>query len=171
MRLLGRSLHALETLLEWFSATLMLFLVGIVAAMLVDRHVVTLPMAAPDQYARIALVWICFIGLALAVRAGVTIRVDMIDSRLPVRWQRRLALVFDMILLVLVVVLSIKSWPLVQIGLDQLLLGTEIPAAVPSASLMVGSVLTGVFLIVRIGQRLRGGIPSAASHLSDDSID
>lgn len=171
MDLLEALLSRLETSFEWFIALLMVFLLGIVAAMLVDRHFVTLPMAAPDQYARIALVWICFIGFALAIRAGVTIRVDMIDSRLPELWRLRLALLFDVILLALVIVLGVKSWPVVQIGLDQLLLGTEIPAAATSASLLVGCVLMTIFLSARIAQRIRGKVPVAAAHLGGDNFE
>jgi TRAP-type C4-dicarboxylate transport system permease small subunit len=171
MGLLDQLLSKLETLFEWFIAALMVFLLGIVAAMLVDRHFFTIHIAAPDQYARIALVWICFIGFALAIRAGVTIRVDMIDSRLPEIWRLRLALLFDVILFVLVVVLGVKSWPVVEIGLDQLLLGTEIPAAATSASLLVGCALMTIFLAARIAQRIRGKVPVAAAHLGGDNFE
>lgn len=164
MRFFSTLLNATEKLLQWLIAVLMLLLLGIVLAMLVDRHFITLPIAAPDQYARIALVWICFIGFALAVRAGVTIRVDMIDARLPAFWRNALAACFDVILLILVALLLVKSWPVVQIGIDQLLLGTDIPAAVPSASLLVACALMVVILIGRVVRRMRGETFEFSSH-------
>ena len=45
---------------------------------------------------------------------------------------------------------------MVQIGIDQLLLGTDIPAAVPSASLLVACALMVVILIGRVVRRMRG---------------
>ena len=168
MRFFSTLINAVETLLQWLIAALLLLLLGIVVAMFVDRHFITLPMAAPDQYARIALVWICFIGFALAVRAGVTIRVDMIDSRLPSFWRNVLAGCFDVILFILVAVLAVKTWPVVQIGIDQLLLGTDVPAAVPSASLLVGCALMLIFLAVRIVRRVRGETFAVHSHHDTD---
>ena len=168
MRFFSTLINAVETLLQWLIAALMLGLLGIVVAMFVDRHFITLPMAAPDQYARIALVWICFIGFALAVRAGVSIRVDMIDARLPVFWRNVLAGCFDVILLILVALLAVKTWPVVQIGLDQLLLGTDIPAAVPSASLLVCCALLLIFLVLRIVRRIRGETFVPQSHHESD---
>ena len=82
--LLQGALDGVERVLAWIIAALMLCLVVVVASQLVDRHVITLPMAAPDQYARVMLVWITFIGFALAVKNGLNIRVDLIDQRLPV---------------------------------------------------------------------------------------
>ena len=59
---LDQALRLVERALEWLIAALVAALLVIVASTFIDRHFVTLPMAAPDAYARIILVWLTFIG-------------------------------------------------------------------------------------------------------------
>jgi TRAP-type transport system small permease protein len=151
----------LDALLEVFVALQVVILVAIVAAQLVDRHLFDLPIAAPDQYARIALIWLTFIGFALALRADVNIRVDLVDARLSPRIRRVFAIAFDAILLALLILLVVKGWRLVAIGVDQMLLGTPLSAAVPASALLVAALLMILFVALRLVLRVAGREPSS----------
>ena len=153
---LNRALHVLDVLLEWVIVLLMASLVFIVALQFVDRHFIDTGIAAPDQYARVALVWLTFIGFAVAVRAMVNIRVDLIDAHLPQKVRFVLEMVFDLLLVVLLVVLIPGSWKLVEIGKDQELLGTVFSAAVPAAGALIAAVLMLLFVGLRFIVRLTG---------------
>ena len=146
----------LALLFEWVIVALMVSLVAIVALQFVDRHFIDTGIAAPDQYARIALVWLTFIGFAIAVRAAVNIRVDLIDAHLPAKVRFVLAMVFDALLLVLLAVLVPGSWRLIEIGKDQELLGTVFTAAVPAAGVLISCVLMLLFVGLRLALRLMG---------------
>ena len=50
---LDKALRLVERALEWLIALLVAALLVIVASTFIDRHFVTLPMAAPDAYARV----------------------------------------------------------------------------------------------------------------------
>ncbi len=163
--LLQGALDGVERVLAWIIAALMLCLVVVVASQLVDRHVITLPMAAPDQYARVMLVWITFIGFALAVKNGLNIRVDLIDQRLPVVVRRALDTLFDLAMIVLSVIVGWNGWRLVVIGADQERLGTVLTEAWPSVALFGSCVLMVLFLVLRIAVRLAGREPPRASAL------
>ena len=76
-------MRLLDRLLAWCVAAIVVFLVVIVTSQLVDRHFIDIPIQAPDQYARIGLVWLTFLGFALAIRGNVAVRVDVIDHFLP----------------------------------------------------------------------------------------
>jgi hypothetical protein len=132
LQLLSRGLHLLDVLIEWVVVALMVSLVVIVSLQFIDRHFIDTGIAAPDQYARVGLVWLTFIGFAIAVRAALNVRVDLIDAHLqqnqtcsradircaddcPARG------------------LGAGSWRLMEIGKDQMLLGTVFSAAVPAA--------------------------------------
>ncbi|HEX4986674.1 MAG TPA: TRAP transporter small permease subunit [Burkholderiales bacterium] len=154
--LLDHTLRIIERGLEWLIAALVVALVVIVASQLVDRHVVTLPMAAPDAYARVFLVWLTFIGFALAVKNGLNIRVDLIDTRLPPRVRRGLDHAFDAVMLFLTAVVGMNCWRLVLIGRDQERLGTVFSEAWPSAALFASCILLGLFLVLRIALRFAG---------------
>lgn len=153
---LNRALRVLDILLEWVIVALMASLVVIVALQFVDRHFIDTGIAAPDQYARVALVWLTFIGFAIAVRASVNIRVDLIDAHLPAKVRFILEMVFDALLVVLLIVLIPGSWKLIVIGKDQELLGTVFTAAVPAAGALIACVLMLLFVALRFTLRLSG---------------
>jgi TRAP-type C4-dicarboxylate transport system permease small subunit len=158
--MIERALRALEMVLEWMVALLVLLLVLIVFGQFVDRHFYSLDIAAPDQYARVALVWLTFVGFAVAVRNGLNIRVDLIDARLPKRAQKTLAIVFDAIMLFLLGVLMVHGWRVVEVGKGQVLLGTVLTAAQQSASLVVACAVMILFVGLRLVARLLGVEPS-----------
>ena len=153
---LDQALRLVERALEWLIAALVAALLVIVASTFIDRHFVTLPMAAPDAYARVILVWLTFIGFALAVKGGLNIRVDLIDSRLPAKARRIFDYVFDLVMLGLTVILGVNGWRLVVIGQDQERLGTMMSEAWPSGALFVSCILLVLFLVLRIALRLSG---------------
>ena len=153
---LDRALRLVERVLEWLVAALVAALLVIVASTFVDRHFVTLPMAAPDAYARVILVWLTFIGFALAVKGGLNIRVDLIDARLPAKARRALDYVFDVVMLGLTVMLGMNGWRVVVIGKDQERLGTMMSEAWPSAALVVSCIVLALFLVLRTALRFSG---------------
>ena len=153
---LDQALRLVERALEWLIAALVAALLVIVASTFIDRHFVALPMAAPDAYARVILVWLTFIGFALAVKGGLNIRVDLIDSYLPAKARRVLDYVFDLVMLGLTVMLGVNGWRLVVIGQDQERLGTMMSEAWPSGALFVSCILLVLFLVLRIALRLSG---------------
>jgi TRAP-type C4-dicarboxylate transport system permease small subunit len=153
---LDKALRGVERVLEWLIAVLVMALVVIVASQFIDRHFVTLPMAAPDAYARVILVWLTFVGFALAVKGGLNIRVDLIDSHLPPGARRLLEYLFDVLMLLLTLVIGFNGWRLIVIGRDQERLGTVLSEAWPSAALFVSCILLVLFLALRIALRFTG---------------
>ncbi|MFO1318959.1 MAG: TRAP transporter small permease [Burkholderiales bacterium] len=163
--LLERALGLVERVIDALIALLVVGLVLIVASQLIDRHVVTLPVAAPDQYARVLLVWLTFTGFAVAVKNGANVRVDLIDSRLPEALRRALEVAFDAVMLVLTVLIGWHGWPLLVVGLDQERLGTVLTEAWPTASLLVSCFLLAAFLVLRLLLALSGRVVPRAAHL------
>ncbi|MEO8629744.1 MAG: TRAP transporter small permease subunit [Betaproteobacteria bacterium] len=154
--LLLHALRLLDRLVEWVVIAMMVGIVVIVSLQFVDRHFIDTGIAAPDQYARVGLIWLTFIGFAMALRAGVNIRVDLIDARLPPKVRFVLELLFDALLVVLLVVLLPGSWRLVEIGRDQDLLGTVFTSAVPAAGVFIACALMLVYVGLRLVARLLG---------------
>jgi TRAP-type transport system small permease protein len=150
--------RGLERILGWATVVLVVLILAIVSGQFVDRHLVDLPWDAPDQLARICIIWLTFLGTALALSEGTSIRIDLIDHILPPRmiaWRDR---IFDIVLLVLLVVISIKGWSVVQVGASQLLLGTPFTADLPYAGLFAGVVLASIFVAIRLVRRVVEGL-------------
>ena len=156
MRFLVVSMRLLDRLFAWVVVLAMISLVVIVSLQFIDRHFIDTGMAAPDQYARVALVWLTFVGFALAIRAAVNVRVDLIDAHLPVKLRSALEYVFDGMMIILLVALLPGSWRLIEIGREQELLGTVFTSAVPAAAAFVSSLLMLFYLGMRLIARFIG---------------
>lgn len=156
-----------ERAVEWLLAALVAALVLIVASQLVDRHLVSLPMAAPDQYARVIIVWLTFTGFSLAVKRGSNLRVDLIDARLPAGARRWLEAAFDLLMLWLTALVGFHARPLLEVAWDQERLGTVLSEAWPVLALQASCVLLALFLILRLALALAGRPVPRASHLEE----
>ena len=146
-----------ERVLAWTAAILMAALLTIVGLQVVDRHFVDVPITSPDAYARICVVWLTFLGYALATRSGLAIRVDLVDHWLSPRMRDVVAGAFDLVILATLVLLLTKGWLIVKLGADQSILGTDLTTAVPNAALMVGFVALFLFLLARSIRRFVPG--------------
>ena len=159
--LLRRAVAVVERVLGWAVIVLVAALLVLIVGQLVDRHVVPLPIDAPDQYVRVGIIWLTFLGFALAVSERSAIRVDLIDHWLSPRARDRLALACDAMMLAMAAIVTIKGWRVVEVGASQFLLGTPYTAALPNFGLFLGSLLIVVFLAARLLARLdpasRGG--------------
>jgi TRAP-type transport system small permease protein len=168
------SLRVVDTLLAWFIAGLVAFLVAIVTSQLIDRHFFEIPLMAPDQFVRVGLIWLTFVGFAAAVRARENIRIDLIDRLLGQRARHVIDMVFDATLLIILVMLIVKGWLVVEAGQMQILLGTPLTAALPAAGLVAGVCLMVLFVGLRLIARLAGaslpGDPRHDQHLRQDPV-
>ena len=138
-------------------------MLAIVALQLVDRHFFDVGLQAPDQLVRIGLVWLTFLGFALALQSGANIRIDFLDHWLGPHARCRLAIVFDALMLALCGLLAVKGWRVVEVGAGQQLLGTPFSAALPNAGFLAGLILMCLFLVVRLARGVigRGSSPPA----------
>lgn len=152
--LLERIALTAQAILQVVAVLLIVALLGIISLQLVDRHFVSVPIMAPDAWARVFVVWICFIGYALAARAGQAIRVDLFDHLLPPRVRQLLAGLFDLVMMAMLVLLVAKGWLLIVLGNDQAILGTDLTMAVPNAALVVALIALFLFLLARSAARI-----------------
>ncbi len=149
----------------WFGvvALVMFALLIIVASQTLDRFV-TLWSDSPEEYVKIGLSWLCFLGFALALKDGTEIRVDLADRILSVAARRWIYGLFDIALLVLIAVVITKSWTVFLISQDQLITGTDLTAAWPAGAMFVAFVLMFFVIAWRLIRRLCGEIVTGAHH-------
>lgn len=159
MRWLVKFGNALEWVGNWIIGLTLMGLLAIITLQFIDRHFIDVPIAAPDAYARILLIWLTFMGFALAGRAGLAIRVDLLDHWLSARTRALLGMAFDFIKLSVLVLLIVKGWVLVQIGFYQSILGTDLTTAVPNAGLWVSALMMFVFVAIALIEVVTGKSP------------
>ncbi len=144
-------------------ALVVLGLLLIVSSQTVDRFV-TVWRDSPEEYVKIGLTWLCFLGFALALKDGTEIRVDLADRLLPAAARRWIYAAFDLALLVLIGVVVVKSWTVFSVSGDQLITGTDLTAAWPAAAMLIAFVLMFFVIAHRLVRRVRGDEVTGSHH-------
>lgn len=144
-------------------ALVVLGLVIVVASQTLDRFV-SIWSDSPEEWVKIGLTWLCFLGFALALKDGTEIRVDLADRFLPAAARRWIYGVFDAALLVLIGVVVAKSWVVFLASSKQLITGTDLTAAWPAGAMLAAFVLMFFVIAGRLIRRLRGEEIKSSHH-------
>ena len=154
MKSLWRALdRALTLAWQWTIALLVGGLLIVVVSQVIDRHFIDLWRDSPEEYVKIGLIWLTFVGFALAMRQGAEIRVDLADHFLSVKARAVLYGAFDVLLLILLGIVIWKSWQVLVVSRDQVILGTDYSVAVPVYGMFAGLILMFFAVVVRLIRR------------------
>ena len=145
----------LDKLLRWYIILLMAILVVLTFMQVLARYAMHFPATGTDQMARIASVWLTFMGAAVAVGKNKNIRIEIIEKYLPEAVRNGLHLAFDLLLIVLLAVLSVKAYEVMKIGATQDIVATPFTYAAIYSSIFAGSVIMLLFLLVRTLERFK----------------
>jgi TRAP-type C4-dicarboxylate transport system permease small subunit len=141
--------------LKWYLVFLMAMLVGLTFGQVFSRYVMQSSWAGTEEWSRLVLVWITFMGTAVAVRRNKLIRIEAIEELFPPKVKVLLSAAFDLVLLSLCLVIAFKGWEAAEITTSQSVAGTPFSYAWFVSAAVVGSALISVYLSLRlIGQFL-----------------
>ncbi len=140
---------------------------GVVAAMLLvlastvgqvaDRHFIKSGFGAFDQYGRLGLVWLTFLGIAVAFRERANIRIDLADHFLAPRIARAKGVVLDIVVVGIAVTLVCVGWPLLDVGSFQVIMDTPFSYEEVYAALLAGMAVLAAFVALRLLDQAAGG--------------
>jgi len=133
-------------------AMVLVFTVGQVT----DRYIIKSQFDAHDQFARIGLVWLTFIGIAVGIRNRTNVRIELLGHLASLATRRRVAVVLDLVMLVVSVFLVIVGARLMEIGAFQAIMGTPLNYDTMYAALLAGMALLAVFMVIRFADILSG---------------
>ena len=117
-------------------------------------YVMQNPFTATDQYARIVLVWLTFMGAAVATLMDKNVRIDTFEQMFPAAVRRFLSVFFDIVLVYLLGVLTVKGCEVYKVGAFQSIVGTPFSYQVMFGAQVAGSVLMAFFVLVRLCGKL-----------------
>jgi len=149
-----RALAVLDRLLRWYIVALMALLVVLTFLQVLARYLAGSPFTGTDQMARICLVWLTFMGAAMAVRTSHNIRIDLLDRYLPFNALRLINIFFDLVLLSLLSALVYKGWQVTRVSASQQIVATPFNYDVMYLSVVIGAFLMFVFVAFRLLGRL-----------------
>ena len=147
-------LKLVDTIWDWSIALIVAGLLVVVTSQILDRHFFDIWTDSPEEYVKIGLIWLTFLGFALAMRHGTEIRVDLADHFLPLAVRHWIYGTFDVLMLAVIGIVVWKSWESIKVGESQVILGTDYSVAVPTWGMFIGVTLMFIVVAVRLLRRI-----------------
>ncbi|WP_029350282.1 TRAP transporter small permease [Bosea sp. 117] len=151
-------LNRIQTLIEWLIGLLLALMVVLVFANAAGRYLLGAGVAASEEIARLAFVWIIFLGGILAVRERSHVGVDMLVKRLPVAGRKLCFAVTNLLILYALWLFAEGSWQQVIVGFNSRLPVTDISLAAFAAAGLVSSVAMGALVVIDLIRLFTGRV-------------
>jgi TRAP-type transport system small permease protein len=140
-----RADRALELLVYWASALLMLALAGVVLYAVVMRYFFNASPSWSEEVPRVAFLWVTYLAIAIAVKRGRSLRVTFVLERLPPLARLALEMLMHASIFVMLAFLVWHNLPVIELNRQTRMLATQWPDAVRYWPLSVGCVLIGLY--------------------------
>lgn len=151
MRPLALVLAALDLAVAWVLCVAMAVMVAVVGAQVALRYGLNSSLDWADEIARLTFVWSIFLAIALGIRTGSHIGVEIAVARLPAAWRGAMA---RLVALVAAAAMLLVAWQSAVVAWDQ---WDELMGAVRASSgwflvpLVVGGVHGALHLLWIVG--------------------
>ena len=139
--------RALELLVYYLSAALMLALTGVILYAVVARYFFNASPAWSDEVPRVLFLWGTYIGIALAAKRGQSLKVTFVLERLPPLARLWLEMFMHASIFVMLAFLLWYNVPVIELGRQTKMLATQWPDSVRFWPLSVGCVLIGLYQV------------------------
>jgi TRAP-type C4-dicarboxylate transport system permease small subunit len=147
--------RALELLVYYLSAALMLALTGVILYAVVARYFFNASPAWSDEVPRVLFLWGTYIGIALAAKRGQSLKVTFVLERLPPLGRLWLEMFMHASIFVMLAFLLWHNIPVIELGRQTKMLATQWSDSVRFWPLSVGCVLIGLYQVRLVLKSLR----------------
>jgi len=152
--------NAIVKILYSVCAFLMFVMVSVVTAQVVSRYVFGNPFTWTEELARYTFVWMSMLGMAVGVKYGSHIALDILVKKLRGAPQKALMVINQLFVLAFVAVLTYSGIKLVQLGTRQTSPSLGLPMEWVYVVIPISGVLMIFFVLsetVRILKQQRSG--------------
>ncbi len=133
--------------LDWVISFLLGVTVIILLAQVVFRYVLGNPLVGSEDAAKLATIWMVFLGAGLAVRDRLHIQIDYFVQKLPIRWQRAIDVATDVVELIFIGIVLYQCIDLFDMQRGMKSVGLNIDVTFFSAALPAGFALMAIYMI------------------------
>ncbi|MBT8364739.1 MAG: TRAP transporter small permease [Deltaproteobacteria bacterium] len=134
-------------------------IVAIVTAEVTLRYLFSHSMIFTEELSRYLMVWIVFLGSALAIRDGSHIRIQILLNRLGPRMQQIVKLAAYALIIVFLIFITVEGLKILPRQLQQMCITIDISLFYFYLAIPVGSILMIIFMLPVIRQTLGGKSP------------
>ena len=144
MKALEQWLTKLIDIIIFFLFSLMVI---VVFMQVILRYLFDMSLAWASEFSQYAMVWMTFLGAALAVKGRDHTRVDYFIQLFPRAWYKYINVLINVVIMIFLIFLIYTSLPVVKAAMQDITPGLGIPYGLVSLSLLVGEVLMIVYLV------------------------
>ncbi|GAB3806673.1 TRAP transporter small permease [Virgibacillus kimchii] len=109
----------LWNVLYYICAFLMFLMVSVVTAQVISRYVFNSPFTWTEELGRYTFVWVSFLGMAVAIKRGGHIALDVLVKKLNLNSRKALLTINNLLLLLFAGTLTYSGIELVKLGAGQ----------------------------------------------------
>jgi len=128
-----------NTILKWALLVLTIIITLAVFSQVVTRYVIDYPLPFSEELARFLVVWIAFLGGAIAVRQKALIGMDAVIKLLPKALQKTTNVLVFVITTVFLITLMISGIYMVEQTANQLSPAMSLSMSIPYLAIPIGS--------------------------------
>jgi len=147
-------------LLSRFAELLVILIAGIIVAIVTTevtlRYLFSHSLVFTEELSRYLMVWIVFLGSALAIRDGSHIRIQILVNRLGPRMQQIVQLAAYALIIAFLVFITVEGLKILPRQLQQMCITIDISLFYFYLAIPVGSILMIIFLLPVIRQTMAG---------------
>lgn len=104
---MNKLIQWVDSLLKWFLAGLMVFIVLVVCWQVISRYILNAPSSLTEELSRTLLIWIGMVGAAFAYRTGVHLGLDILTQKCSLVVQRKLAFLLTVAVVVFAITVMV----------------------------------------------------------------
>lgn len=151
VRCANRLLHLLA---RWALIASITGVLVFTVSQVLDRYIIHSSFSGHDQFARLSLVALTFIGIAVGIRDKVNVRIELISNFVSARTNRIIGVLLSLVTFLLALVIFFKDIRLLRIGAMQKIMGTPFTYQSMYGLAMLGMGLIMYFLLEAVIRHL-----------------
>lgn len=149
----------LSRCIEWIVITIAAVVVAMVSVEVLLRYVFGQTLYVTEELTRYLMVWLVFLGTALAVRDGSHIHITLLTNRLSARSRYLCKLITHLLVTVFCVILVIEGIRILPDQLEQMAVTINVSIFWFYLAIPTGATLVIVFLVPKIKEAVNGMRP------------
>ena len=143
-------MKVLEKVLKSLCVVLFVEMAIVTFMQVVSRYIFGASFFWAEELARFSMVWIAFLGAAIAIAHNSHTNINFFVNLLPKTIKKYVEIAQDLACLFFVVCVIFYSWPIVSITMKNLSTGLKIPMGLVYISLPVSGFIMILYLLLRL---------------------
>lgn len=141
--------------LFYVCAILMLIMVASVTAQVISRYIFENPFSWTEELSRYTFVWVTFLGMAVAIKNGEHIALDILEKSLKGVSQKTIKLINKLLLLSFASIWTYSGYKFVGLGMGQKSPSLGLPMEIVYLVIPISGILLIYFIISEAVQSTR----------------